>query len=180
MSERFSRNEGGVSEVLGFTLGFLMSFALLMIALYAFRIVADPANELAAEAQMEDVSNRVAAGVLEMADIAGQRAGSSSTVNSTELLYRKTLVVPAYVRGEQYRLTLASGEITATSLSGTYTARATSFNLRAGTPCSYTQAVCSLSGSVLSSGSILIKYEYKASGTSTTCSTSPVNCITIS
>lgn len=180
MSARFSRDEGAVSEVLGFTLGFLMSFILLMMALYAFRLVADPANERAAEAQLKDISNRVAAGVLEMADVANQRASSIATVNSTEVLYRKSIVVPTYVRGQQYRVTLASGEVTAVSLNGAYDAKATNFNLQAGTPCSYTQPICAMSGSVLSSGTILIKYEYKGSGTSTTCSTSPVNCVTIS
>lgn len=169
-----------MSEVLGFTLGFLMSFILLMIALYSFRLVADPANEMAAEAQLKDIANRVASGVLEMAEVGAQRAGSAATVNSTELLYRKALIVPIYIRGEQFRVTLASGEVQAESLSGIYSSRATNFNLRASSPCAYTQAVCSLSGTVVSTGTILIKYEYKGSGTSTTCSTSPVNCITIS
>lgn len=159
-----------------------MSFVLLMLALYAFQLVAAPANELAAEAELKDVANRVASGVLELSDVGAKRAASIGGVESSEVLFRKEIGVPGQIRGQQYTVTLTNGEVTAASFNGLFSAKAPTFNLQGGS-CAASTPVCSLGGTLNPTGRILIKYEYKASGvpTTATCASAPVlNCISIS
>lgn len=168
-----------MSEVLGFMMGFFMSFLLLLIALYGFQVVSRDAADLETRAVYRDIAGRVANGVLTAVDVGNKRVGSVTTAESTEVLYQQVLLLPVQVHGQQYEVTLTSGDVTVRSEDGRLTETATTFNLQTGA-CSTTAVVCYLGGSALSSpNGLRIKYEYKETGTSPTCGT-PWNCVTIS
>lgn len=184
MSGRFRRDERGVSEVLGYLLGFFMSFLLLMFAVFAFQLLADRANENAAHVHFKDLSNRVAASVLRGVDIANQRVGGDSSAASAEVHFLDRITIPTNVRGFSYRVTLEDDpdQVHIVSQRGEIEESAGLFNLKVPAPadCRPTEPVCSIGGTVASDqGFVLVKYEFKSTGASITCATIPVNCITI-
>lgn len=182
MFARFRRDEGGVSEIIGFILGFFMAFLLLVMSLFAFQLVARDSTELGARAEFRDVANRVAGAVLDAVEIGTRRAGSLTTARSSDVLYVRAFSIPARVHGFAYEVTLTAGEATVQSTDGRLTETATTFNLLVA-GCSESAAVCGLSGSVKSSSTrVVVKYEFKSTGVSTdpNCTTVPVNCVTIS
>lgn len=157
-----------------------MAFLLLVMSLFAFQLVARDATELGARAEFRDVGNRVAGAVLDAVEIGTRRSGSLTTANSSDVLYQTVISIPGSVHGFTYKVTLTTGEVKVESTDGRLTESATTFNLRVAT-CSESADVCSLSGSVNSQTTrVAVKYEFKSTGTSPTCSTVPVNCVTIS
>jgi hypothetical protein len=162
-------------------LGFFMSFLLLIIAIYGFEVVTRSAADEETHAVYADIAGRVANGVLTAVDVGTKRVGSTTTAQSTEILYQQLLLLPVSVHGQQYTVVLTSGQVTVTSKDGRITEPATTFNLQTPASCSTAAAFCGLSGTFLSnSNGLRVKYEYKETGTSATCSTNPVNCVTIS
>jgi len=177
-----------VSEVVGYLLGFGMSFMLLMMALYAFGEVEEQSAESANKALFKDVAGRVAAGVLEMTEVARGRT-DSTLVTSTEFVVGKTLPIPRDIRGLTYIVTLEEKLVTVQDINGRYTESATTLNFdfedhTTGGSCDEAGYIlCYIGGEVRSErGRILIKYEYdEITGTVDTCETTPFwNCITIS
>lgn len=163
-------------------MGFFMSFLLLLIALYGFQIVTQDASDLETKAVYTDIAGRVANGVLNAVDIGTKRVGSTTTAQSSQILFQQILILPSEVHAQQYRVALTSGAVTVTSLDGRISESATTFNLQTST-CSASVAVCGLSGTYLSkSDGLRIKYEYKPTESSMKCTSTnqPTNCITIS
>ncbi|MBI2077393.1 MAG: hypothetical protein HYT80_03340 [Euryarchaeota archaeon] len=177
-----------MSEVVGYLLGFGMSFMLLMMALYAFAEVEDQSAESANKALFKDVAGRVAAGVLEMTEVARGRV-DSSLVTSEQYVVAKTLPIPRDIRGLTYVIKLEEKLVTVQDINGRFTETATTLNFdfedhTTANSCSNVgYPLCYVGGEVRSErGRILIKYEYdETTGTVDTCSTTPYwNCITIS
>ncbi|HEX9816987.1 MAG TPA: hypothetical protein VGB18_08405 [Candidatus Thermoplasmatota archaeon] len=150
-----------MSEVIGYLLGFFMSFVLLLTALAAFDIRAEQANTKALHVHFEDISTRVANAVLGAVDVGVQRAGAEGTAPSDYIVYYERLRIPTQIRGQDYQITLDRTEVTVTA--DVVTESAPLFNLQLPTPpaCDHVDPVCVLSGTTRSSqGFILLKYEY--------------------
>ena len=153
------RDERGVSEVIGYLLGFFMSFVLLLTALAAFDIRAEQANTQALHVHFEDIATRVSNAVLGAVDIGAQRAASEGTAPSTQIIFYERLRIPTEIRGQDYTIELDTTEVTVTS--GDVTETAPLFNLQIPTTCRHSDSICTLSGLTRSSqGYVLLKYEY--------------------
>lgn len=149
-----------MSEVIGYLLGFFMSFVLLLTALAAFDIRAQQANEQALHVHFEDISTRVANAVLGAVNVGVQRAAAEDTAPSDYIVYYERMRIPTQIRGQNYQIELDGVEVTVSS--GVVTEAAPLFNLQLPAVCDDDDPVCTLSGTARSSqGFILLKYEYK-------------------
>jgi hypothetical protein len=183
VSARLRHDERGVSEVIGYILGFFMSFVLLMLALAVFDVRADQANRQATSIHFSDIANRVAAAALGAVEVGKARADSETAAPSDEAVYYERLRIPTQIRGQPYTISLTNSHVTVSDERGFAEEKTPLFNLQVPATCDHDEAVCLLTGSVRSSqGFVLLKYEYKRAGAAmpgSLCTSNPVNCITL-
>lgn len=167
----FARDGAGVSEVIGYIFGFLISFIVLVATLYGFGLVAENARALNGTAQMRDVANRVSLGVQEALFVGTTRVGAGPDAASADVRYQRVIFVPTEVGESRYNVSLNNTRIRVQLLDRDPTDPSASvqvptFNATAvvpapGNPCTPTYAACLLSGTAVSSaGQINITYLY--------------------
>lgn len=127
-----------------------MSFMILVVSLYAFSILQVEGRERAAEAQVNEVVNRVALGVQETLQVAAARAETLGTADSTQLRYSHSITVPSVVQSWNYSISLDENNINATVPARDLSASVPTFNAAVVLPpvgtCDETYIVCTLSG----------------------------------
>jgi hypothetical protein len=170
---RLARDEEAVSEVIGYIFSFFMSFVLLVASLYTFGLLADAGNQRAAEAEFQDIANRVASGALEVFRLGSSFRTAGTDVqsgNASRLLYTKPLDIPDSFRGYSYKIEMTGRTVYVNSTDGSIKVNSTTFKAEVTLPpagtCTTGYDICTISGSVLP-GTLraIIQYEYKPANT---------------
>ena len=164
-SRRLAPDESGVSEVLGYLLGFLMSVVILVTSLYAFNIVSETARGRAGEAQLKEVLNRVSLGIQETLQVSAARGETIGTANSSQVRFAHEISVPASIQGWTYTLSLDKNFINGTIPEIGVKANVSTFNAAVSLPpvgvCTETYVVCTLAGTNTGSkAQIIMTYQF--------------------
>lgn len=116
------RDDGGVSEVIGFVLSFALSAIFLLIAMNSFWVAKDNTDGVVTAVELKTIANRVAARVVE--------AGLSAQEfpNATLDL---TVALPQELNGHLYYVDATASAIYVRSTDGSLSASATTFKLDA-------------------------------------------------
>lgn len=159
---RLRRDEEGVSEVVGFLFGFVMSFLVLTSSLYVFSTVRGYAEFAAARDELADVANRVLLGVQETLQVAEERNETVGKTDSNKLRFDTHLDVPQQIQGYSYTLTLTSSSVTASIPALGHTQSFPTLNAGLGLPstpasCTTTHPICEITGTgTASDGDLLL------------------------
>ena len=149
MGRSFSRDEGGVSEVVGFILSFAISAVFLMISLNTFFLARANSDDVVTAAELKTIADRVAARIVE-AGFVGQEF-PNATLNIT-------INLPQDLNGHPFIVEARSHAIYANTTDLPLSAQATTFNLDA------VQGVV-VSGTVYSSNErLVITYSLQDAG----------------
>lgn len=179
---RFSADEGGVSEVVGYLFSFVIAFMILVASMATFQVIAESGDRLAAQAEFGDVANRVAAAILDAFEIgaaARDTVGTVTSGNVTPLLYQRSLDVPPEFRGFEYTVEVDARYVYVNSTDDSIRTNSTTFKadqvLDDTGSCAVTIIVCAIEGSVPAGhDAVVVSYRYDPT------TTPPVNKIEIS
>lgn len=114
------RDDGAVTEVLGFILSFALSAMFLMIALSAFHTARGNTDAAVTAVEIRSIADRVAARVVE-ASLVGQEFP-----NATMSI---TISIPAQVNGHDYRIVAQDAMVVVETLDGIARAESKTFRL---------------------------------------------------
>ena len=112
-------DQSAVSPVVSYIFAFALSAVILTMSFGSLSTVQDLAHMQAAEDEMADVANRVAAGI----NIAVEVYRSSP--NAT---YSRTISIPEQIRGFQYHISVSSGAVYANTTNGRVQESSTTYN----------------------------------------------------
>lgn len=179
---RFSADEDGVSEVVGYLFSFVIAFLILVASMATFDEIAEAGDRLAAHAEFGDIANRVAAAVLDAFEIGSAARDTFGTVTSgniTTLLYERNLDVPPEFRGYRYTIQVDPRYVYVNSTDDQIRVNSTTFKaeqvLVTSGSCDVTYIVCHVQGGTPAGmDKVVVSYRYDPT------TSPPVNQITLS
>ena len=118
----FRRDDGAVSEVIGFVLSFALSAVFLLIALSSFWMAKDNTDSVVTAVELKTIANRVSARIVEASLVAQEFP--NATLNLT-------VPLPQDLNGHPYFVKATAAEVVVYSADGTLSANATTFKLDA-------------------------------------------------
>lgn len=136
----FSRDDGAITEVVGFVLSFALSAMFLLIAMNSFWVAKDNTDSVVTAVELKTIANRVAAKIVE-AGLSAQEF-PNATLNIT-------VPLPQELNGHIYYVEATPSMVIVKSTDGALSASATTFKLDA-------VPDITVSGTVHSSGEILV------------------------
>ncbi len=147
MTRQLSRDDRGVTEVIGYILTFALSAIILLISVQSFTVARENSDAVTTAVELKAIASRVATHVVEAGLI------SQEFPNST---YDVTINVPQDLNGHGYTIEATSTAIIVATIDGTARAEATTFRLDA-------ISNVAVSGTVYSSNEV-VRITYSLSG----------------
>lgn len=118
----FRREDGAVSEVVGFVLSFALSAIFLLIAMNTFWVAKDNTDNVVTAVELKTIANRVASRIVEASLVAQEFP--NATLNMT-------VPLPQDLNGRPYFVKATASEVLVYSADGSLSASATTFKLEA-------------------------------------------------